>query len=161
MAVHGEQKVTKGTHGNRIMTYAVLLLTILMSSLMTAQPAKEPIRVMLLDGQSGGTYHDWRHTTPVLKKELEDTGMFQVDVVTAPPSTGDFKGFAPRFEFYKAIVMNYDGPGWPPLLQQSFEEFVANGGGLVIVHAADNAFADWPQYNRMIGLGGWRDRNEK
>src|SRR5690242_11307230 len=29
--------------------------------------AAAPIRVMILDGQSGGPYHDWRKTTPVLK----------------------------------------------------------------------------------------------
>ena len=48
--------------------------------------AASPIRVMLLDGQSGGPYHAWQLTTPVMKKELEETGLFQVDVVTAPPS---------------------------------------------------------------------------
>ena len=28
------------------------------------------IRVMILDGQSGGPYHDWQHVTPVLRKEI-------------------------------------------------------------------------------------------
>jgi uncharacterized protein len=28
------------------------------------------------------------------------------------------------------------------------------------VHAADNAFPDWPAYNAMIGVGGWRKRDE-
>ncbi len=129
----------------------------LLSQLAFAAP---PIRVMLLDGESAGTYHDWKHTTPVLKKELEDTGLFQVDVVTAPASGGDFRGFKPDFELYKTIVLNYDGPGWPLILQESFEQFISNGGGLVIVHAADNSFADWAAFNRMIGIGGWRDRNE-
>ena len=36
-----------------------------------------------------------------------------------------------------------------------------NGGGFVSVHAADNAFAQWPEYNEMIGIGGWEGRNEK
>ncbi len=31
----------------------------------------------------------------------------------------------------------------------------------MIVHAADNSFGDWQQYNEMIGLGGWGNRNEK
>jgi len=31
----------------------------------------------------------------------------------------------------------------------------------VIIHAADNSFGDWPQYNEMIGVGGWGGRNEK
>ena len=65
---------------------------------------------MLLDGQSAGTYHNWRLTTPVLKKELEETGLFEVEVVTAPPSDGDFSNFKPDWSKYKVIVMNYDGP---------------------------------------------------
>ena len=39
------------------------------------------IRVMLLDGQNN---HDWRATTPVLKKMLDDAGLFDTTVVTAP-----------------------------------------------------------------------------
>jgi hypothetical protein len=57
--------------------------------------------------------------------------------------------------------MNYDGPTWPADLRSQFEQYVAAGGGLVIVHAADNAFPDWPAYNEMIGIGGWRNRNEQ
>src|SRR5262249_15901790 len=38
---------------------------------------------------------------------------------------------------------------------------VRGGGGFVSVHAADNAFPQWREYNEMIGLGGWNDRNEK
>lgn len=33
------------------------------------------------------------------------------------------------------------------------------GGGLVVVHAADNSFPNWKEYNKMIGLGGWNGRN--
>jgi uncharacterized protein len=29
-----------------------------------------------------------------------------------------------------------------------------------VVHAADNAFPNWPAYNEMIGVGGWRNRTE-
>ena len=36
-----------------------------------------------------------------------------------------------------------------------------SGGGMVSVHAADNAFPKWTEYNKMIGLGGWGNRNEK
>ena len=35
------------------------------------------------------------------------------------------------------------------------------GGNLVVVHAADNSFPKWKEFNEMIGLGGWGDRNEK
>ena len=33
--------------------------------------AAAPISVMILDGESGGPYHDWRQVTPVLKKMLD------------------------------------------------------------------------------------------
>jgi uncharacterized protein len=123
-------------------------------------PAAGPIRLMLLDGQSGGPYHAWQLTTPVLKKELEETGLFQVDVVTAPASGGDFSNFKPEFANYQAVVFNLDSPEWPPALMNGFEQYVNSGGGVVIVHAADNAFPNWKAFNEMIGIGGWRNRNE-
>jgi type 1 glutamine amidotransferase len=122
--------------------------------------AQTPIRVMVLDGQSAGAYHNWRATTPVLKVELEETGLFAVTVVTAPESGGDFIGFKPEFSRYKAVVLNYDGPDWPVDLRKELEDYVSGGGGLVVVHAADNAFPNWPEFNLMIGIGGWRGRNE-
>ena len=30
-----------------------------------------------------------------------------------------------------------------------------------MVHAANNAFSGWSEYNEMIGLGGWGGRTEK
>ena len=36
-----------------------------------------------------------------------------------------------------------------------------SGGAVVVVHASDNAFPKWPEYNLMIGIGGWRGRDEK
>jgi len=139
-----------------IQSFGVLLLI-----LCPACPAAAPIPVMLLDGESAGPYHAWKSVTPVLKRELEETGLFQVDVVTAP-SSGDsstaLSTFQPDFNKYRAIVFNYDAPDWPAALKDSFERYMKNGGGLVIVHAADNAFPGWKQYNEMIGIGGWRNR---
>ncbi len=59
-------------------------------------------------------------------------------------------------------MLNYDAPDerWPASLKTSFEDFVKGGGGLVAVHAADNAFPGWPAFNEMIGVGGWRNRAE-
>jgi type 1 glutamine amidotransferase len=117
---------------------------------------------MLLDGEQGGPYHAWQETTPYLKRMLDDAGLFQVDVVTAPPAGSDFSNFKPEWTKYKVVVANYDAPDerWPDDLKTSFDNYVKNGGGFVSVHAADNAFAKWKAYNLMIGVGGWRGRNE-
>jgi uncharacterized protein len=123
--------------------------------------AMQPMPVLLVDGQSGGSYHVWRLTSAILKKELEETGLFEVTVATAPEFGGDFSNFKPDFTFYKAIVWNYDAPDWPADLRSQLEEYVRSGGGLVVVHGADNAFPDWTGFNQMLGIGGWRNRSEK
>jgi hypothetical protein len=125
--------------------------------------AAAPIHVMILDGESAASYHNWRVTTQVLKKELDEQGIFLVDVVTAPSADGDFSNFKPDWNRYQVIVFNYDAPDerWSADIKTSFERYISNGGGLVTVHASDNAFSGWPAYNEMIGVGGWRGRDEK
>jgi uncharacterized protein len=147
------------------MTKSFMIGSLLGAVLVWAVPgrAASPIRVMLLDGEQGGPYHAWQETSPYLKKMLGDAGLFQVDVVTAPPKDGDFTAFKPDWGKYQVVVANYDVPDerWSESLKTSFEQYVRNGGGLVSVHAADNAFPNWKEYNLMIGVGGWRGRNEK
>jgi hypothetical protein len=79
-------------------------------------------------------------------------------VVTTPGNgkpAEDWNGFRPKFADYGAVMSNYNGQSWPEPVQKSLEEYVSGGGGLVIVHAANNAFPEWSEYNKMIGLG-WR-----
>src|SRR5688572_32065029 len=125
--------------------------------------AAAPLPVMILDGESAGTYHDWQRVTPVLRKMLDETSLFATTVVSAPPAKGDFSAFMPDFAKHQAVVLNYDAPDerWSPAVKASFEQYVRNGGGLVVVHAADNAFPGWTAFNEMIGVGGWRGRTEK
>jgi uncharacterized protein len=135
------------------------LCLILAPALYAATPA---IKVLIVDGQNN---HDWKTTTPILKKILEDSGKFQVDVATSPPKGADMSGFKPNFSAYKVVVSNYSdfggGGEWPDETKAAFESFVRNGGGFVSYHAADNAFPNWQAYNEMIGLGGWGGGTEK
>jgi type 1 glutamine amidotransferase len=125
--------------------------------------AAAPLPVMILDGESAGTYHDWQRVTPVLRKMIDETGLFATTVVSAPPAKGDFSAFMPDFATHRAVVLNYDAPDdrWPAAVKASFEQYVRNGGGVVVVHGADNAFPGWQAYNEMIGVGGWRGRREQ
>jgi uncharacterized protein len=146
------------------MTRAVVAVVLALAIVAApALRAATPIPVMLLDGESGGPYHDWQRVTPVLKKILDETGLFAVTVVTAPAATGELTTFAPDFSKYQVVVMNYDAPDerWPASLKRSFEQYMLKGGGLVSVHAADNSFAGWAAFNEMIGVGGWRNRTEQ
>src|SRR5690349_4403842 len=95
-----------------------------------------PKKALIVDGQNN---HAWKETTPVLKKLLEETGLFTVDVATSPAKGGDMSGFKPPFAGYELIVLNYNGDSWSDATKAAFEQYVRGGGGVVIYHAADNA----------------------
>jgi type 1 glutamine amidotransferase len=120
-----------------------------------AEDAK--LKVLILDGQNN---HNWRATTPVMKAALESCGRFTVDVATAPGGK-DLSSYKPQFKDYDVVLSNYNGADWSDETKQAFVDYVSNGGGFVCVHAANNSFGNWKEYNEIIGLGGWGGRNEK
>ncbi len=127
-------------------------------SLAAVALAAPPHKALIVTGQNR---HEWAETTPVLKKVLEETGLFTVDVATSPAKGEDMSRFKPNFADYDVVVSNYQGADWPKETQDALVEYVKGGGGLVIYHFACAAFPNWKEYNEMIGLGGWGGRNEK
>lgn len=65
------------------------------------------------------------------------------------------------FEVYDLVISNLGAntPDWPESTKRNFERYMQQGGGLVIVHAANNAWGDWTAFNKMIGLGAWGARD--
>ena len=117
--------------------------------------ATATIPVLILDGQNN---HDWRRTTSSLRETLLATGRFTVTVSTSPDKgqpAQAWDAWRPDFTAHRVVVSNYNGEPWPEPVRRAFMDFVAGGGGAVMVHAANNPFPDWPEFNRMIGLG-WR-----
>jgi len=143
----------------RVLPAALIAIAILFASAATDALSAEPsIKVLIVDGQNN---HNWKETTPVMKQQLEDAGIFSVDVATAPGRGGDMSQFKPDFAAYDVIVANYTGDSWSDETNKSLVDYMNAGGGLVIVHAADNAFPKWKEWNEMIAVGGWGGRNEK
>ena len=68
--------------------------------------------------------------------------------------------FKPEFSKYDVVILNYNGDSWSEATSTAFEDYVRNGGGVVSVHAADNSFPGWGEFNKMIGVGGWGGRNQ-
>ena len=138
-----------------------IFLSVFLGSGIAGVAAEPPIRVLIVDGYSN---HDWRLTTSLIRGILDATGGFDVSVSTAPP-TKDAPGWdtwRPQFSKYDVVIQTCNdlngGPPWPGAVQQDFETFVRQGGGLYVWHAGNNAFTDWPAYNEMIGLG-WRKKS--
>lgn len=123
--------------------------------------AGDKLKLLLIDGQNN---HDWRKATPVLTKILAKYDRFEVTVSTSPDNKAPkeaWDSWRPDFKKFDVVLSNYNGHDWPDETKTAFVDYVKNGGGLVVVHAADNSFGQWKEYNEMIGVGGWGGRNEK
>jgi len=119
------------------------------------QPAK--LQALIITGQNT-TSHDWRSTTPVLRKILEDSGRFEVRV------TEEFRGAgAGTLAPYDVVVVNYyeskrANLRWGDLADNALLNFVRGGKGLVVYHFSLAAFDGWTEYERMCA-GNWRPNN--
>ena len=114
--------------------------------------ADRKLSAVIVDGVNN---HDWAAGTRAIQGILEGTGRFTVDVSTYPK--------LPDFSRYDVVINNFNGGHlvtgiqWPADAERALETYIRNGGGMVVYHAANNAFLLWPEYNQMIGLG-WRDK---
>ena len=118
----------------------------------------KPIKALVVSGQNN---HNWQVSHKVLKQILDNSGLFVTDIELTAPAGGDMSSFTPDFSQYDVVVLDYNGDRWPAETDSAFVQYVRKGGGVVIYHAADNAFAGWEEFNRIIALGGWEGRNEK
>jgi type 1 glutamine amidotransferase len=171
------------------------LAVLLVAPAPAVRAGDKKIRVVIIDGQNN---HQWQVTTPFMKKELEASGRFTVDVATSPQipklnppqkpkdetdekavakykeALAKYEAALPKykeelktaqaafakwridFDKYDVVLSNYNGQSWPKQINDALEERLRAGKiGLVIVHAANNAFGGWKEYNQMIGMG-WR-----
>jgi hypothetical protein len=133
----------------------------LLAATHSAAARRRTYKVLIVDGINN---HDWRTATRGIKAILLATGKFSVDVSTTPPAgapQSEWDAWRPEFSRYDAVINNFNGGEkengvlWPLRVREAMERYVTRGGGLVVYHAANNAFLLWPAYNEMIGLG-WR-----
>ena len=66
-----------------------------------------------------------------------------------------WKSWKPNFAEHEVVLLNYNGDEWTEETKIAFVDYVKNGGGVVAVHAANNAFRNWDEFNDIIGMG-WR-----
>jgi uncharacterized protein len=134
----------------KIVAISLLTVAFACSSAWSQEAAK--IRTLIITGEHG---HDWRGTTPELRKMLEDTGRFDVRV------TEEFRGAGPEtLAPYDLVVLNYFERRRPELwwgerAQNALLDFVRKGKGVVVYHFALAAFDGWEEYEKL-SAGNWR-----
>lgn len=146
--------------------FALLLLT---AALFGQAPRNDQLfepgalRVLILSGHNS---HDWRNSTPFLKRLLTGTGRFDVRVCESPIGITE-ETLAP----FDVLVDDYSGPRLGSGTEKAIENFLQAGKGLVVVHRALNSFCGlevlsdrpvtppiqepaWPEFAKMI-KGYW------
>lgn len=116
------------------------------------------IKTLIITGQNN---HNWEVSHVALRQILDKSDLFSVESLISPSEGNDMSEFVIDFSPYELVVLDYVGDDWPETMRDRFLNFVKKGGGVVVFHAANNAFTDWDEYNKIIALGGWNDRNEK
>ena len=160
----------------------IIRLLFSLSFVAFALSADAKLKALIVDGQNNHAV--WPKSTIMMKQYLEESGLFEVDIdrtrftwkgetkegawllLAGVGKTEDLKepksdpDFNPSFAEYDVVISNFgnNAADWPEETQRAFEAYVENGGGFVSVHAADNSFGQWKEYNQMIGIGGWGGR---
>lgn len=133
---------------NMLRIVCIGLLLMGAANALAEPPAK--LRVLILSGLNN---HDWRTTTPEMEKILRACPRFGTVDITNEPA----KLEAGAFANYDVIVSNWTPfPNrerqWPEATEKAFMDFMKNGGGFVVVHAAACTFQVWPEFQQIIAL---------
>lgn len=110
------------------------------------------IPVLLIGGQNN---HDWKIGNEFLVALFNrQPGMTVVESNTPAKDApaAEWAAWNPQFEKYQCVVLDYNGQEWPPAVKTAFEKYVAGGGSVMLIHAANNSFTGWAEYEKMAGL---------
>lgn len=140
------------------LSFRTLLIVCFSLCVICCVSAKKPIKTLVITGQNN---HNWQVSHVVIKQILENSGLFTVDFAISPEKGKDMSEFIIDFTPYQLVVLDYNGDAWPEETNRRFLAYANKGGGIIVYHAADNAFVNWPEYNAICALGGWEGRNEK
>lgn len=141
--------------GKLIGALVALITAVFVYLALDAQPALPeldgtPIRALILTGESN---HDWQGTTKTLRHILESRLGCQVEICDDPEHYILTSSNAMEFD---VLLLNFNKQQrWAPEVEEGFQKFLEAGKGVVVIHSANNSFASWPRYERIIG-GAWR-----
>ena len=101
------------------------------------------IETLLITGQNN---HDWARSAPFCRDVLQNSGRFNVLLTEDPEEQLRDKETLSK---YQLLFVDYNGPAWDDVSKQNFLDAVRGGSGVCILHAADNAFDGWKEYEEI------------
>jgi len=110
------------------------------------------IKTLLLTGKNN---HDWTQSAPFCRDLLGRSGRFAVELTETPGDVlADPAALGGCGLFF--FDWNDSADALSDEAKANFAAAVEAGAGVCILHAADNAFGGWTEYEKMCGLM-WRE----
>ena len=112
----------------------------------------DKIKTLLLTGANN---HDWTRSAPFCRDLLAASGRFDVTLTETPAAVLADAG---ELAAYALLLLDWNDKteSVPAAAQANFESAVRSGAGVCILHAADNGFRGWTEYEKMVALL-WRE----
>lgn len=112
--------------------------------------SSKPIHVLIVTGMDISA-HDWQKTSKVLKKQLKNSkeANIKVEILKDP-----YRLESVELGLYDVILLNFNNwekPDPSSKAEENLRQFVAKGGGLVLIHFASGAFRDWTEFPKLAG----------
>ncbi|MEE9391996.1 MAG: ThuA domain-containing protein [Planctomycetota bacterium] len=136
----------------RVLLFALAMVLLPSGAVLSAQQAAELSKLLPVLVVTGENNHDCEYTTDQVVELLEKTGRFEVTVTEDPSADLANARFAHSF---RAIFLDYNGKRWGKAAENNFVAAVKWGVGVVVMHAANNAFEGWEAYEKICALC-WR-----
>jgi len=113
------------------------------------QPKTKKIKTLIITGRDVPV-HEWRKTTPALRKLLEATGKFEV-YVSEDPAILESENALKKYDLIVLNYYNWKAPTISDAAKKNFAAFVRGGKGLVAFHLSSASFKEWDEFHKMVG----------
>lgn len=108
----------------------------------------EKIRLLIVTGYDHPA-HDWKASALALAEVLRADPRFDARIIEDPQQLAAPE--AARYDVLMLDFMNWQRPGPGEDAREQLRRLIDGGKGLVLIHFASGAFADWPEYRQLAG----------
>ncbi|MCC8186134.1 MAG: ThuA domain-containing protein [Bacteroides sp.] len=118
----------------KYITIFVICILCTGNSVHTFTQKKIKAMIVIVTRQDGS--HWWQGGSEAIRMTLENSNLFTVDIHVTPIWNEDISTHHPDFSNYDLVIINYGGTTWTEPTRKSFENYIAAGGGVVVVHSS-------------------------
>lgn len=133
---------------NLNLVFGLVIILASLSVLIAQHGENKKARVLIVTGNDYPG-HEWKKTTPALTNLLSKDPRLVTEVLYNPNDLGKID--LHRFDAVLLHFMNWETTSPPVSARTNLQEFVKNGGGLMLIHFACGAWQDWDEFKKIAG----------